>query len=88
MNEMPSSQLALIIALTLLAAGALFGIFQTKTQGFGKYSTSVLLLTLVLFVAALFLAVGKIDASVFANIAFAVTGFAGGLITGKNGQGS
>lgn len=73
----------LIIGLSILGIAALIGIFLTKTPGFGRYSTSLLLLTLVLFVAALFLATGKIESSVFANIAFAIAGFAGGLITSK-----
>lgn len=73
----------LIIGLSVLGIGALIGIFITKTRGFGRYSSSLLLLTLVLFVTALFLAAGKIEGSVFANIAFTVAGFAGGLITGK-----
>jgi uncharacterized membrane protein YoaK (UPF0700 family) len=74
----------LIIAIFLLGITALIGIFRTKTAGFGRYSTSLLLLTLVLLVAALLLAAGKIEGSLFANIAFAVAGFAGGLITGKH----
>ncbi|GIK25487.1 MAG: hypothetical protein BroJett006_17330 [Betaproteobacteria bacterium] len=74
----------LIIAIFLFGITALIGIFRTKTAGFGRYSTSLLLLTLVLLVTALFLAAGKIESAVFANIAFAVAGFAGGLITGKH----
>ena len=73
----------LLIAVTILGGGALFGIFKTKTTGFGRYSTSLLLLTLVLVVSALFLAVGKIEPALFGHIAFAVVGFAGGLITAK-----
>lgn len=72
----------LIIALSILGIAALTGIFFTKTPGFGKYSTSLLLLTLVLFVTALFFAAGKIESSLFANIVFSVAGFAGGIITG------
>ena len=73
-----------LIVLAVLGVVALIGIFRTKTPGFGRYSTSVLLLTLVLFVSALFLVAGKLDAPVFANIVFAITGFAGGLITGRD----
>lgn len=73
----------LLIGLSVLAVGTVFGIFKTKTPGFGRYSTSVLLLSLVLFVSAMLLVADKIDASVFINIAFAVTGFAGGLVTAK-----
>lgn len=73
----------LVIGLSALGIAALIGIFRTKTPGFGRYSTSLLLLTLVLFVTGLFLAAGKIESSVFANIAFAIAGFAGGLITAK-----
>ena len=72
-----------LTALTILGSVAVIGIFVTKTPGFGRYSTSVLLLTLVLFVSAFFLVGGQIEAPVFANIVFAITGFAGGLITAK-----
>lgn len=74
----------LIIGLSILGIAALIGIFLTKTPGFGRYSTSPPLFTLVLFVTALFLAAGKIEGAVLANIAFAVAGFAGELITGKH----
>ena len=72
----------LIIGISIFGIVALIGIFFTKTPGFGKYSTSLLLLTLVLFVTALFFAAGKIESSVFTNIVFSIAGFAGGLITG------
>lgn len=74
----------LIIGLSILGIAVLIGIFYTKTPGFGRYSTSLLLLTMALFITALFLAAGKIESSVFANIVFSVAGFAGGLITGKH----
>ena len=76
----------LILGMTVLSVAALIGIFVTKTPGFGKYSTSLLLFALVLFTAALFFAAGKIESGLFANILFAVAGFAGGLITGKQGD--
>ncbi len=71
------------IGLFLLGAGTLAGIFITKTPGLGRYTTSVLLLSLVLVVSALLLVAGKIDGSIFINIAFAVIGFAGGVVTAK-----
>ena len=75
-------------ALTLLAVvvvfgGSIVGIFWTKTQGFGRYTTSVLILALVLFVAALAFVLGKVEWAPLANLLFAVAGFAGGLITAK-----
>jgi len=73
----------LTVGISLFGIAALLGIFVTKTPGWGKYTTSLLLLTLVLFVTALFFAAGKIEGGVFANVAFAVAGFAGGLITSK-----
>ena len=72
-----------IIGIFILGIGALIGIFKTKTAGFGKYTTSLILLTLVLIVASLFFATGKIESSTYTNIIFSVAGFAGGLITGK-----
>jgi len=73
----------LLIGLFLLGAGTLVGIFVTKTPGFGRYTTSLLLLSLVLVVSAMLLVAGIIDSSIFINIAFAVTGFAGGVVTSK-----
>lgn len=70
-------------AITLLTAGTLFGIFRTKTPGFGRYSTSLLLLVLILFCASMFAALGRLEPQYFVNILFAITGFAGGLITAK-----
>lgn len=77
---------SLMVGITLLGLATLIGIFVTKTPGFGRYSTSLLLLALVLFITALFLAAGKVESTLFANIAFAVAGFAGGLITSKQGD--
>jgi hypothetical protein len=76
----------LIVGISILGIAALIGILTTKTSGFGRYSTSLLLLTLVLFITSLLFAAGKVDSSLFGNIAFAVAGFAGGLISGKQGS--
>ena len=79
-----NQELWLAVGVFLLGGGAILGIFLTKTPGFGRYSTSVLLLALVLTVSALFLTFGKIEASVFANVVFAVAGFAGGLLAHRH----
>jgi hypothetical protein len=73
----------LTIGLTALGVAAITGVLSTKTPSFGRYASSVLLLILVLFVTALFLAADKIESALFANIAFAIAGFAGGLIASK-----
>jgi hypothetical protein len=66
----------------LVFGGTIIGIFRSKTPGFvGKYTTSALLLTLILLVAAMALVQGKVEWTPMANILFAVAGFAGGLIT-------
>lgn len=72
-----------IIGLTVFAVATMIGIFVTKTPGFGKYSTSVVLLSIVVFIASFFLLFGLISSQVFVNILFAVAGFAGGLINAK-----
>ena len=71
------------IAVVLLFGGSIIGIFKTKTAGFGRYTTSVLVLTLVLFVAALAFVLGRVEWAPLANLLFAIAGFAGGLITAK-----
>jgi uncharacterized membrane protein YqaE (UPF0057 family) len=73
-----------VVCLTVLGLATVIGIFSTKTPGWGRYSTSTLLLALALFIAANFLLIGKIEANVFLNIMFAIIGYAGGLIHAKN----
>lgn len=74
----------LMVGIFVIGAGALLGFFMTKTEGFGKYTTSALLLILVVTLSALLYVGGKIESETMANIIFAVFGFAGGLFTGKN----
>jgi len=76
----------LTIGIFVIGVGSLVGFFATKTEGFGKYTTSALLLILVVTVSALLYVGGKIESETMANIIFAVFGFAGGLFTGKNGN--
>lgn len=73
----------LLIAIFLLGVVVLVGILVTKKPGFGKFTTSTLLLAMVFVSGALFLAAGKIDSPLFGQIAFAVLGFAGGLLANK-----
>ena len=75
-----------LISLTVFAVVVVGGIFWTKTPGFGKYTTSLLLLSIIVFLAGFFLVLDKISASIFANIAFAVAGFGGGLLSAKKGD--
>jgi len=81
---MPTDQIAGVLAVVLVFGGALYGFFKTKSDGFGKYTLSVLILTLVLFVASLAFALGKLELNPLANVLFAVAGYAGGLLTGKS----
>lgn len=76
-------QIGQIVGLTIFAVATMIGIFVTKTPGFGKYSTSTVLLSVAVFAAAFFLLFGLIEATVFSNVLFAVAGYAGGLINAK-----
>ena len=76
----------LMMAIFILGAGSLIGFFKTKTEGFGRFSTSVFLILLVVIMAALLYADGKLEGQVMANVLFAVFGFAGGLFTSKDGN--
>ena len=75
------------LGVILVFAVAIVGIFSTKTPGFGRYSTTALLLTLVLFVAAMAFILGKVEWSPMANILFVVIGFAGGLTAARASDG-
>lgn len=74
----------LLISLAVFGLVIFGGFFHTKTRGFGRFATSALLMMTVVFITALLLVAGKIEARVLENVFFAVVGFAGGLITGKD----
>ncbi|MEI7534487.1 MAG: hypothetical protein WCK57_08965 [Verrucomicrobiae bacterium] len=73
----------LLVAVFIIGITALVGFFVTKTEGFGRFTTSTFLLLLVIIISALFYAADKLQSDVLANIIFAVIGFAGGLFTKK-----
>ncbi len=70
-------------AVVVIFGGSIYGIFKTKTEGFGKYTTSALVLTLVLFVAAFAFVLGQVEWTPVVNLLFAIAGYAGGLITAR-----
>lgn len=74
----------LTLSVFVLGLVALLGFLVTKTKGFGRYSTSTLLLILVLVFSTLLYASGKIGDQVLANLLFAVVGFAGGLFSSRD----
>lgn len=78
-----TNELWLALGVFLLGLPVLAGILATKTPGFGRFSTSVLLLAFAVTLAALFFAFGRIEASLFANVLFAIIGFAGGLLANR-----
>ena len=74
----------LTLAIFTVSLVALIGFLITKTKGFGRYSTSTLLLILVLMIASLLYSNGKLSDQVLTNLLFAIIGFAGGLFTSKD----
>ena len=72
-----------LAAVVIIFGGSIVGVFSTKTAGFGRYTTSVLVLALVLFVASLAFVLGKVEWQPLSNLLFAIAGFAGGLVTAK-----
>jgi hypothetical protein len=76
----------LLLAVFSIGAGPLIGFFRTKTQGFGRFTTSVLLIITVVTIASMLYVAGKLKTNVMANVLFAVFGFAGGLFTSKEGN--
>lgn len=75
----------LMTAIFILGGASLYGFFRTKTEGFGRFTTSTLLIILVVTISSLLFAAGKLDNQIMANVLFAVFGFAGGLFTSRNG---
>ena len=74
----------LTFAVFVIGFVALLGFFSKQKPGFGPYSTSTLLLILVLIFSSLLYVGGKIGDQLLANLLFAVVGFAGGLFTRKD----
>ena len=75
---------AVLLAVVALAVAAYVGFFKTKEPGFGRYNTSILLITTITFLAAL-LTVGQVvDGALFGHIVIGVLGFAGGLFVAKS----
>jgi hypothetical protein len=72
-----------LIATTLIFAGVLIGFFVTKKAGWGRYTSALLLLVLVLFVAGLAFATGKIDWPGISGLLLAIAGYAAGLVSPK-----
>ncbi len=62
----------------------LLGFFITKTPGFGRFTTSTLLITLALMVASVGLMFGDVSGDDITKIIIAVVGFAGGLLARKD----
>ena len=75
-----------MLCVAALAGGALFGFFKTKTGGFGRYNTSVLVVILAISFGGLALAAGLIREQAFTSLLMAVVGFAGGMVVGKEQQ--
>lgn len=76
----------LMLGIFILGGASLIGFFKTKTEGFGRFTTSTLLVILVVTISGFLYAGGKLEGQVMANVLFAVFGFAGGLFTSKNGN--
>jgi hypothetical protein len=79
-----NDSLLAVAALVVIFGGALMGVFLTKKAGFGRFSSSLVVLLLVVFSASVFAATGRLQPADLANILFAVAGFAGGLITARS----
>ena len=76
-----------LIAVAAINLVALIGFFFTKGPGFSRSSTSTLLLLLVVGSGGILLASGNLPGEmrqVFANIFYAVIGFAGGLYAARD----
>lgn len=75
-----------MLAIFILGSASLIGFFWTKTEGFGRFTTSTLLIILVLIISALLYTGGQLEGQVMANVLFAIFGFAGGLFTSEDGD--
>ena len=77
-----------LTALTLIFGGVLIGFFLTKNKGWGRYTSALLLLLLVLFVAGLAFSMGRIDWPDISGLLLAIAGYAAGLVSPKDNSDS
>ena len=83
LGERRKMELVKIGVVCAVFGGSILGIFRMKTRGFGRHTSSLILLFLMLFAAALLAVLGQIDPQPLLNILFAIAGYAGGLITNQ-----
>ncbi|HWA30035.1 MAG TPA: hypothetical protein VG867_03000 [Rhizomicrobium sp.] len=72
-----------LLAVTIVFSIAILGLLKTKKPGWGPYTMSLLLLTLVVFTAAVAFSLGRIDWPSASGLLLAVAGYAGGLLTSQ-----
>lgn len=70
-----------LIAVTIVFSIALLGLLKTKKPGWGPYTMSLMILTLVIFTAAVAFALDRIDWPSVSGLLLAVAGYAGGLLS-------
>ena len=75
-----------LIVVSTVFGGVIIVLFWTKTKGWGRYTTSLLILILVLYAAVAALVLGKSEWPTLANLLFVVAGFAGGMLTPEKEQ--
>ena len=71
-----------LIAVSAVFSIAFVGFFATKTAGFGKFNTSLLILMLVLYAGLIIAMFDITDLKAPLNLIFAVAGYAAALLTG------
>ena len=76
--------IALLIAIVIVAGAAFLIFFRGKGDGFGPFNTSILLILTVTTLTALLLVGQHIEGALFGHVVFGILGFAGGLFIPKS----
>ena len=74
------------IGALVISAGVFVGYFNTKTPGFGRYTVSLLIIMIVLFVTLIAVLKDAADPNLLSNVLFAVIGFAAGFTANKEAR--
>lgn len=82
-TELLTKENLLTCMIFVLGIGILIGFFRTKSEGYGPFNTSTLVINVIVIVTALFFSQGMISEDLMSNMIFAVIGFAAGIFTGK-----
>ncbi len=80
---MPDRLIITVLLLGIFLA-VLYRFFDTKTEGFGPFTSTTLLMILSLMVVSVLFLIGAMDSDDITKVILTIIGFVGGLLVGRD----